>query len=157
MLGSLARLRELKEKTWTGPAASRAQTFLQKVPLVEGSDNYAEFEAETAALNNTLINAMTGAQSSKEERARILAQAPQPTDQDNAWQRHADVTERVIRGLNIRIGLLAAGVSAADLDQLPVEEYAKMEDENARRAAAATAAPPAPTAPPAAGFSIKRH
>jgi hypothetical protein len=154
MIESLARLRELKDQTWTGPGASRAQTFLQKVPLLQGSDKYAAFEAESAALNNTLIHAMTGAQSSKEERDRILAQAPQPTDQDNAWKQHADVTERVIKGLNVRFSLLQAGVSPAELDRLPVEAYADYAPAAADAAGGGRTA--APAADPTAGHTIRR-
>jgi len=128
VLEGLQRLRTLKKDTWTGPLAGRAQSFLQSVPLVPSSKDFAAFKAETDAIKNQVIKSITGAQMSEKEVPRILGQVPLETDKDAVWEQKANALEQITRGLAKRVALLNAGVPASSLDAIPVESLADAPD-----------------------------
>lgn len=128
-VAGLGRLREMKKDVTTGPLAGPTQSFLQSVPLVPASKKFADFQSESSNIENNLLHALSGAAVTPSEYARLKNQVPQPRDKGPVWDSKADALERTMRGLNKRIGLLAAGVPAGQLDRFNVEEIADLPDE----------------------------
>jgi hypothetical protein len=88
------------------------------------------------------------------EYARLKNQVPRPEDKGPVWDAKADALERTTRGLNKRMALLASGVPASALDQIPIEQLADTDTPDASSSAATGRAGPVD---PATGFTIERH
>ena len=83
---------------------------------------FTDFQAATAAFRNAVIKAITGAQMSEPEAARIRQQIPEITDKPDVWKAKAEQTRFNLRTLKPRVqssrdsvGPPAVKPTAADL------------------------------------------
>jgi hypothetical protein len=125
-LDSLNKIKANYRDEYVGPAAGRWNSFLQQVPLIPADKGFAGFDADTQAVTNATIKAVTGAQMSEPEAQRIKGQIPLTTDKPEVWHQKWDALNRAMRGLNIRMGLIQQGVPIQDLNSIPVEQLADM-------------------------------
>jgi hypothetical protein len=105
-LDQLDRLQSMFDggaKALIGPAAGRARELGQAIPGVEIDSKFVEFDAASAAFKNAVIKAITGAQMSEAEAARISRQIPQPTDKPDVWQAKATQTRKNLADLEARL------------------------------------------------------
>lgn len=116
-LGVLNVLRDLKKDEWLGPLAGRATELSVKVPGVPVSRELARFTAETATLKNSVIKAITGAQMSNFETARILAQVPLFTDKPVVWEEKMRSTQANLAMLKKRWIELSGGTDTSPITE----------------------------------------
>lgn len=102
-LEGVDRLAELFKPEYVGPLTGRARSIGQQIPGVPVDPGYAEFEAETAALRNAIIKAITGAQMSEPEARRIMQQIPNIQDKPEVWAAKLTATRRNLDALNARL------------------------------------------------------
>lgn len=100
----LARLRGAFKPEFTGPIGGRLRTLGQQVPGVPVNKDFADFSAATSAFRNSVIRAITGAQMSEPEAARIRQQIPEETDKPEVWLSKYEMTKRNLGDLRRAIG-----------------------------------------------------
>jgi len=86
-----------------GPGSGRLNILGQKIPGIPVNEDFASFAAETATLKNAIIKAVTGAQMSEPEAARIMQQIPDVTDKPEVWAEKARTTRQNIIDLEREI------------------------------------------------------
>jgi hypothetical protein len=94
-------------KNFVGPAAGRWELLKQDLPDmgIRGMDTkkvFTDFSAQTAALKNTFVKAITGAAVQENEAKRIMAQIPLETDRAEVWRSKMDQSRQNMQDL-IRI------------------------------------------------------
>jgi hypothetical protein len=90
-LDNLMSLHE-KVRARTGPVAGRLNNAIQDAPFLPADPEWADFAAATSAFQNAVIKAITGAQMSEPEAARIMRQIPQANDKEEVWDAKARQT-----------------------------------------------------------------
>lgn len=108
-LDALSTLRKQFDPAIVGPAAGRYGGLSQIIPGLPLPKGYADFAANSAILQNAVIKAITGAQMSEPEAARISKQIPLPTDKPEVWHAKANATEQNLRVMSRRAAELATG------------------------------------------------
>lgn len=130
-LAQLSELRGMLPNVSTGPLMGRLQGWAQDMPGLPADANFSKFKATSAALANSVIKAITGAQMSQTEVPRIMAQVPTEKDkQGGVWESKADALEKITRGLNLRISLLNKGVPAELLNTVSVDHLGELGSED---------------------------
>ena len=104
----LARIKELAPdietlSQWVGPVVGRTNSIRLVTPGLDVDPKMAEFFAEVAAIKNRMIRAITGAQMSEPEAARIMAQLPDIALKPSVFLARLQATERNLAALNSRI------------------------------------------------------
>lgn len=130
-LSQLHDLRAMTPRVTTGPLMGRIQGWAQDMPGLPASKDFATFKSNSAALANSVIKAITGAQMSQAEVPRIMAQVPTEKDKPEVWSAKADTLEKITKGLNARISLLNQGIPAELLNTVSVDhlgEYASPQE-----------------------------
>lgn len=104
-LDALDNLRMLREpiKDLTGPLGGRVRSIGQQIPGVPVDEDWALFDAATAAFRNAVIKAITGAQMSEPEARRIREQIPEVSDKPEVWAAKARQTEFNLKTLEDRV------------------------------------------------------
>ena len=100
-----------------GPGEGRARRTLQTLPggisvmewLGADTNRFAQFEAATSAVQNEIIKAITGAQMSEPEAARIMRQIPKSTDHPTVWLANYEQSLKNMEALQRRIAQGARG------------------------------------------------
>lgn len=124
VLAGLNRLRELAPTTgalsvWVGPVQGRVNSLKLTTPGVDVDPKMAEFFAETAAIKNRMIRAITGAQMSEPEAKRIMSQLPDIGQKPGVFLARMAATERNLEALN------AAMAAKANRNTGAVEEWVR--------------------------------
>ena len=81
-------------KDWVGPASGRINQLSMKIPGGSVDPNMAEFFSEAQAVENRMIRAITGAQMSAQEAARIKNQLPTVIDKPEVFMAKLKATQR---------------------------------------------------------------
>lgn len=125
VLTGLQRLRELAPTTgalsaWVGPVQGRVNSLKLITPGVDVDPQMAEFFAETAAIKNRMIRAITGAQMSEPEAKRIMSQLPDINHKPGVFLARMAATERNLEALNAamaaKTGLPSTDATEFDFD-----------------------------------------
>jgi hypothetical protein len=110
-LHTLGKLETMAPKmsAFLGPIAGRAASQAQGFPGIPTSPDFAAFTAETAALKNATIKAITGAGLGEAEAQRIMQQIPDVTDKPEVWAAKAKATRDNATFMRKRTMELAGG------------------------------------------------
>lgn len=105
VMSGLARIRELAPTAsdlakWVGPVQGRLNSARIVTPGIDVDPKMAEFFSEVAAIKNRMIRAITGAQMSEPEAARIMAQLPDIQNKPSVFLARMAATERNLKMLN---------------------------------------------------------
>lgn len=113
-VGMLDDMEATLNESWLGPIQGRATEASINMPGIEVGDDLAQFAAQTAALKNATIQAITGAAMGEQEAKRIMAQIPSFTDKPNVWRQKAAATRKNLELLADKMmqGQAAQGNSA---------------------------------------------
>jgi len=93
-MGMLDDMEATLNESWLGPIQGRVTEASINMPGVEVPDDLAQFAAQTAAMKNATIQAITGAAMGEAEAKRIMAQIPSFTDKPNVWRQKAASTRK---------------------------------------------------------------
>jgi hypothetical protein len=117
-LSGLDMLEKLFKPEFVGPArgrynaTERSSVELPIVGLPDAPEGFEDFAAETAALKNRVIQAITGAAVGVQEQGRIMGEIPDYTDPPSKWKAKARATRRNLQQLvanQIQMGTGAQG------------------------------------------------
>jgi len=105
-LSGLDTLENMFKPAFVGPVAGRYNQRERNAPSVPGMnllpdapEGFEDFQAETAALKNRVIQAITGAAVGVQEQGRIMGEIPDFTDQPSVWKAKAKATRRNLQEL----------------------------------------------------------